>query len=463
MTNSLAPQPTNQTPTLNPVLRDFWTAPARNRVLYGGRNSTKSWDAAGFAIFLAQYCKLRFLCTRQFQNKIEESVYTLLKVQIHRFGLQDQFTILNNKITHNITGSEFVFYGLWRHVEEIKSLEGIDIHWAEEAHLLSEVQWDIVEPTLRKSGSQHWIIFNPRFATDFVYKRFVISPPADTVVRKINYTENQFITDTSLKVIEAMRTEDPDKHRHVYLGEPMADDERVIIKREWIVAAIDAHKKLGIKPSGARRIGFDVADDGADKNATVAAYGLLCMNVQEWQGKPDDLLGSCSRVYAQARALQAAIHYDNIGVGASCGSKFKELNTATRARIKYKGFGAGGKKIRPDDEYDDGITNRDYFSNLKAQAWWGVADRFRNTFAAVHHGQTFREDQLISINAGCEHLEQLIDELSTPHRDFDDNGKVKVESKDDLTKRHVKSPNLAESFIIAYSPLVAGVVDYGKL
>ena len=77
----------NSSPTLNPALRDFWRAPARNRILYGGRDSSKSWDAAGFAIYLAQEprLKLRILCTRQFQNKIEESVYTLLKIQIARF------------------------------------------------------------------------------------------------------------------------------------------------------------------------------------------------------------------------------------------------------------------------------------------------------------------------------------------------------------------------------------------
>src|SRR5690348_4909125 len=108
-------------PTLNPALRDFWLTPARNRILYGGRSSSKSWDAAGFAVFLAQQCKIRVLCTRQFQNRIEESVYTLLIMQIDRFGLRDQFQILQNKIICRTTGSEFLFYGLWRSIDEIKS------------------------------------------------------------------------------------------------------------------------------------------------------------------------------------------------------------------------------------------------------------------------------------------------------------------------------------------------------
>ena len=101
------------TPTLNPALRDFWLTPARNRVLYGGRSSSKSWDAAGFAVYLATQCNIRVLCARQFQNKIAESVYTLLKIQISRFGLANQFAITENTIRHKVTGAEFMFYGLW--------------------------------------------------------------------------------------------------------------------------------------------------------------------------------------------------------------------------------------------------------------------------------------------------------------------------------------------------------------
>ena len=115
-------------------------------MLYGGRSSSKSWGAAGFAIFLADHYPLRFLCTRQIQNKIEESVYALLKIQINRFGLRHRFRILDNKIINRHTGVEFIFYGLWRHIEEIKSLESVDVLWNEEAHAITEAQWEILEP-----------------------------------------------------------------------------------------------------------------------------------------------------------------------------------------------------------------------------------------------------------------------------------------------------------------------------
>jgi phage terminase large subunit len=439
--------------------------PARNRVLYGGRSSSKSWDAAGFAIFLAQQMKLKFLCTRQFQNRIEDSVYSLLKIQIERFGLRSKFRILDNKIICTATGSEFVFYGLWRQIDEVKSIESIDIHWSEEAHLLTEAQWKVLEPTIRKQGSQHWLIFNPRLATDFVYKRFVTNPPPRTVKRLINYDENPFLSQTMRDVIEAAQAEDEDEFAHIYLGQPKDDDDEAIIKRSWIMAAIDAHKALGIEPSGAKRIGFDVADSGADKCANVFAHGSVVSWVDEWKAGEDELLKSCSRTYVAAKERDAKIIYDSIGVGASAGAKFKEVNESSTDRfpVRYEKFNAGGAVWEPDREYQPKVTNKDMFSNIKAQAWWLVADRFRNTFNAIRRGEKFADDKLISISADCPHLDRLIDELSTPKRDYDQNGRVKVESKKDLAKREVASPNLADAFVMCYAPGGTNLDIWAKL
>jgi phage terminase large subunit len=448
-------------PSLNPALRDFWLKPARNRILYGGRSSSKSWDAAGFAIFLAQKMRLRFLCTRQFQNKIEESVYTLLKVQIERFGLQKQFKILDNKIICRSTGSEFVFYGLWRHVSEIKSLEGIDIHWAEEAHLLTEEQWKIIDPTLRKEGSQHWIIFNPRLATDFTYQRFVRNPPPDTEKRLINYTENPFLSSTILKVIEGAKAEDEEEFRHIYLGEPKADDERSVIRRAWLMAAIDGHKALGIEARGAKRKGFDIADAGEDACATVDAHGPVATSSDMWRGGEDELLKSCTRVHVAAKSTGSAIVYDAIGVGAGAGAKFNELNAISGPKVEHSKFFAGGAVFRPDSKYGKTeVLNKDFFSNIKAQAWWLVADRLRNTYNAVRNGQSFPDDEMIFLDGSMPNLDQLMDELSTPLRDYDNAGRVKVESKKDLAKRGVSSPNLGDAFIMAFLPSVMKKTSY---
>jgi phage terminase large subunit len=450
-------------PTLNPALRDFWLAKARNRVLIGGRASSKSWDAAGFATFLTDNYKLRVLCVRQLQNRIEESVYALLKIQIDRFGLGGRFRILDNKILNSGTGSEFMFYGLWRHIAEIKSLESVDILWIEEGHSLTEEQWKILEPTIRKEGSQVWIVFNPFLATDFAYQRFVVNPPPETIVRLINYDENPFLSSTMIKIIEAAKAESEangdDEFAHIYLGQPRDDDDNVIIKRSWILAAVDAHKALNITPSGAKRIGFDVADSGNDKCATVFAHGCVVSWADMWKAGEDELLKSCTRVYHAARDRSASVTYDSIGVGAGCGAKFGELNASLKDanRVTYAKFNAGGAVWRPEAVYSQQIKNKDMFSNIKAQAWWLLADRFRNTYNAIRNGQHFKDDELISLSSEMPHLELLITELSTPKRDYDQNGRVKVESKKDLAKREIASPNVADAIVMAFAPAAAPI------
>lgn len=460
----------DRSPTLNPALRHFWEAavndkrePIRIRVLYGGRSSSKSWDAAGFAIFLAQAFTVKFLCARQFQNKIEESVYTLLVATIERYGLRDQFRILESKIIHRRTGSEFIFYGLWRHINEIKSLEGVDVCWLEEAHALTPAQWQILEPTLRKEGSQFWLIFNPLLSTDFVWRRFVLNPPAGTIKRLINYTENPFLSDTMRRVIEAAKAEDEDDYAHVFLGVPRDDDEGAVIKRSWVMAAIDAHKTLGIEPSGRSQLGFDVADSGTDKNALVHAHGPLATWADLWKAGEDELLKSATRAWTAAAERDAQLVYDSIGVGAGVGAKVNELN-GPKGKVAHIGFNAGGAVERPDELYTRSHppkTNKDMFANAKAQQWWLTADRFRNTFNAVKKGAEFRPDELIFLSSEMNHLQLLIDELCLPKRDFDNAGKVKVESKKDLAKPSrpggaQPSPNLADACIMAFANLRQG-------
>ena len=453
MTNKLKPK--QKKPVLNDNLIDFWLTPARNRILYGGRSSSKSWDAAGFAVWIAQKYKVKFLCARQFQNKIEESVYTLLKTQIHRHGFSDRFEILNNKISCPYTGSEFMFYGLWRHIDEIKSTEGVDVLWIEEAHNLMASQWEVLEPTIRTEGSQIWVVFNPQISTDFVYQHFIINPPQNTITRLINYDENPFLSDTIKKVIDAKKEEDYEEYEHIYLGVPKDDDESVIIKRTWLMSAIDAHKALNFEPEGSKRLGFDIADDGGDRCVNVLAHGNVAVEMDAWKAHEDELLKSCKRTYANAKNWQAEIIYDSIGVGAHAGSKFKEINEENphQKKIQYCKFQAGGELINPEKEYKAQIKNKDMFSNLKAQSWWLVADRLRNTWDAITNGTPYSPDDLISINSTIDGLEQLITELSTPKKDYDNRGRVKVESKKDLDAREIPSPDLADAFIMAFAPI----------
>lgn len=443
---------------LNPNLKDFWFKdgkPAdenfikvRHRVLYGGRASSKSWEFAGMAAALADRYQTRFLCVRRYQNKIKESVHTLIKSQVDNFGFSG-FDVRATDIQHE-NGSEFVFYGIERNVDEIKSFEGADILWIEEAHNLTADQWKILKPTIRKQGSEIWISFNPRLVTDFVYQRFIVNPPKSCRVRLINYPDNPFLSETAKADIEEMKAEDEEEHDHVYLGVPRQDDDQAIIKRSWVEAAIDAHRHLDIDMTGARTVGYDVADSGEDKNATIVANGAIAVDVDEWKAGEDELKESAFRAWGKVEG--GRLVYDSIGVGAGVGSNLKDIEGIKTG--DYSKFNAGGAVVDPNVEYSPKVKNGEKFENVKAQAWRSVADRLRNTYNAVNKGMKYPPSELISIDSEGigKHLERLKTELSTPRVRYSKRGLDMVETKEELKKREIASPNLADAFIMAMCP-----------
>lgn len=445
---------------LNPALQSFWRTKSRYKALYGGRASSKSHDAAGMAVYLAANYTIKFMCARQFQNRISESVYTLIKDKIENSEYDGEFILTLNSIKHKKTGSEFLFYGIARNLSEIKSTEGIQILWLEEAHYLTSEQWQVIEPTIRSENSEIWLIWNPDEITDFIYQKFVVNSAEDCISRLINWEENPFLSDTMLKVIKDAYKEDEELATHIYGGQPKTGGDKSVINLLFINAAVDAHIKLGWEPAGTRRIGYDVADDGRDLNATTYMHGNVIMEIAEWRGLEDELMKSASRVHVLAREKGASVHYDSIGIGAFVGSKFKEIEDDAEFtfdfKLTYDPFNAGGKVRRPDDVFMKlphiNITNQDYFANLKAQSWVDVATRFRKTYENVVKGADHPHDELISINSATidtKMLNQLKIELSAPRKDHDKNGRFKVESKEDLAKRDIASPNVADSVIMA--------------
>ena len=168
----------------------FLFKPYRYKVAYGGRGSGKSWGFARALIVKAAKDPLRILCAREVQRSIKQSVHQLLTDQIQSMGYGAFFEVLENEI-RGINGSQISFTGLANNtVESIKSFEGMDICWVEEAQTVSKRSWDILIPTIRKPESEIWVTFNPDLDTDDTYKRFVINPPDNSKVIKINYNDN---------------------------------------------------------------------------------------------------------------------------------------------------------------------------------------------------------------------------------------------------------------------------------
>ncbi len=456
-------------PTLNPELRDFWrTRKLPNgdnvigRVLHGGRMSSKSHDAAGVAIARANHHTERFLCTRMYQNRIADSVYTLLKDKIYYFGLENMFNIFSDAIEHKTNGSLFRFYGIARNIEEIKSFEGATVWWNEESQNLTEKMFTIIRPTvMRNDGAEMWFTLNPVLMSDYSYQRLIAKPPKGFLVHQINYDRNGFLSQSALDDIASEFEEDNELATHIYLGVPRSDDDKAVIKRSWVEAAIDLHAKLDIDLSGNKTIGYDVADSGEDKNATVEFNGCICVDLDEWQAGEDELVESAMRAWSKV-GDSGQLNYDSIGVGAHTGSTLKDLEGAGG---RYHKFNAGGAIINPDDEYSPGITNKQKFENLKAQAWQDVADRFRNAYNAVTKGKEYDPSELISISSDTPQLEALKTELCTPRKSYSERGLDMVESKKDLKKREVKSPNKADAFIMAACPHLVDIdaVDFFDL
>jgi phage terminase large subunit len=194
------------------------TSSARFIVLLGGRDSSKSHTVARVLILKALEKKCLILCTRHIQKSIAASSYSLLVKIIKEYALDKYFHIVENEIRCLRTGAKFIFQGLWQNLDNIKSLEGVNYCWIEEAKNCSFDALRVLFPTLRAEGSQFFITFNPDLTADPVYDMFITHSRPDTLVIKINYDENPFLSDTSKKEIEYMRLNDPDNFKWIYEG-----------------------------------------------------------------------------------------------------------------------------------------------------------------------------------------------------------------------------------------------------
>ena len=209
---------------------------ARYRVLYGGRGSGKSWGVARALLIKAAQKPTRVLCAREVQRTIADSVHRLIADQIALMGLEALFEITDNEI-RCVNGSSFTFAGL-RHqdIGKIKSYEGVDVCWVEEGQTVTKKSWDVLVPTIRKEQSEIWVTFNPELDTDETYQRFVVKPPHDSVVTKVNWSDNPYFPDVLDKERLALAERDPEAYRNVWEGECRSALEGAIYAKE--VAAL---------------------------------------------------------------------------------------------------------------------------------------------------------------------------------------------------------------------------------
>lgn len=206
--------------------------PARYKVAHGGRGSAKSWGFARALLILAAKQPLRVLCAREVQKSIKDSVHRLLSDQIQAMGVGGFYEVLETEIRGK-NGSLFLFAGLAQHtVESIKSFEGCDICWCEEAQTVTKRSWDILTPTIRKEGSEIWITFNPDMETDETYQRFVASPDPGSIVIQMNWRDNPWFGAVLEEERQSTLRRDPDNYKNIWEGEPKRVSEGAIYRHE---------------------------------------------------------------------------------------------------------------------------------------------------------------------------------------------------------------------------------------
>lgn len=399
---------------------ELFNADWRNIVFYGGRGSGKSRHV-GLALTLrGRQKKLRILCTRELQNTIADSVHKLLSDIINEYGFTD-YEITEKSIRNTITGTEFLFKGLRHNSTEIKSMEGIDIAWVEEAQSISESSLKLLIPTIRKPGSQLIYTFNRMNELDPVYVRYCKTERARTYVRKVNYDvlERAGLFPVELREeMEADKAVSLDLYAHVWLGEPVAQGDNAILSREAILSAMERK----VDDEGAIEVGVDVARMGGDRTVFKKRKGLKEMATKTYTKlRTTEVCDKLELFVDYDKSVLLKI--DDTGVG---GGVTDEM-IARGYRVMAINFGAKA-------------SDPDKYPNLISEAWFYLA----SIIDTIH----------------LEMDDDLLMELSSRQWKMDSKGRRAVESKDDYKKRGFRSPDKADALIMCFYNNAIGPFDY---
>lgn len=192
--------------------------PARYKGAHGGRGSGKSHFFAEEAVFAILSGK-RVLCVREVQRSIADSVKRLMEDKIEGLGIAAYFDVTRDEIRCPTSGGFAIFRGMQNHTAaSVKSLEGFDVAWWEEAQTASQRSLDLLIPTIRKSGSELWFGWNPENEDDPV-EFLRRDPPDGSIVVEANWSDNPWFPDELRRDMEAERRRDPDKHAHIWMGQ----------------------------------------------------------------------------------------------------------------------------------------------------------------------------------------------------------------------------------------------------
>ncbi|WP_310607090.1 PBSX family phage terminase large subunit [Buttiauxella brennerae] len=419
--------------------------PHRVKCLYGGRGSGKSWDVAEALIEIAVRSEVRVLCLRRVQKSIAASSHQLLSDTIRRLGYESEFTITNNAIRSK-QGAEFMFMGLQSNLDSVKSIEGVDICWVEEAHSISRDAWEILLPTIRRISSEVWVTFNPDYAWDDTYIRFVLNAEDDWFVQLVNWSDNEHFTPELEKERQTCLKYYPDRYDNIWEGVPISEAAGAVVNRGNLERLfVDPDSPLANACRTGKKVAvLDVADEGADDSVLTVWDGYFCERVNRLQARDPAQLAVQALKIAQEEECESLI-YDSVGVGAGVRG---ELNKYPDAGMTFKKFVANGEVQRKRKRYRGGRVNEEVFLNLKAQAWWAFRDRVNDTCRYLDTGIK-PLDGMIAFSSKIErrYKERILSDSTGVQWESNRDDKIQIEDKKSVKKRIGVSTDYADAVI----------------
>jgi len=420
--------------TLNPktpeIFAPLWTTKSRYKGAHGGRGSAKSNDRAQAVILaMLQRPGCRVVCVREVQNSIKDSVKQLLADWIDRLDLHGLFQILDAEI-RGPNKSMCIFRGMNdQNADTIKSLEGYDIAWWEEAQTASERSLDLLRPTLRKAGSELWFTWNPRFKTDPIDIFLRQNPPPGAVVIEANYSDNPwFPAELEAERLHDQRIQSPEKYAHVWLGayEKAGD-------KQFIPAGIVERAQTAVPythPNDEFIMGVDVARFGDDETVIAFRRGrdAAC---EAWLALPKlDTMETAARVADLIDRMKPdAVFIDETGVGAGVVDRLKSLQYS----VIGVNFGSS----------PSGLT-RVKTANKRAEMWQRLKEWLEQG------GVRIPNDRALEV------------ELTGVEYKHDHNNAIQLEKKEDMKKRGLKSPDRADALALTFAYPVSHRGDYDR-
>lgn len=429
----------------------------RYKGAWGGRASGKSHEFAGMVVeAMVANPDCNVVCVREIQKSLALSAKKLIENKIAAFGVSHLFDVLMTEIRRKGGKGICIFVGMQDHTaDSVKSLEGFDIAWIEEAQSLSQRSLDLLRPTIRKEGSQIWATWNPRRRADPIEKLLRLRPRADSIVVRANYTDNPFLPDTVLREALDAQENDPDGFGHTWLGDYESMGSKVVIPSAWVQSAIGLAQDLGLELTGKKYAALDVAggEDGGDENALAIRKGIGLLSVDNWNGLDTSL--TTQKAVATCRAQGVVdLAYDSIGVGEGVSGEWASMGRRNEQPVGMAltawagGAAVQNPEARIDPDNRESPKNKDQYHNLKAQAWFALRKRFENAHKA-RRGKPYDADMLISIPRDLPNLTQLEGELTQPQHKTSATGKTMVDKQPD----GAASPNLADAVVMAFFPI----------